>query len=187
MGSKLTIEPTIIEGVVVIRSVRQADERGSFGRWFCQNELTPLLQGNSIRQINHSQNYRAGVTRGLHFQYPPAAEYKLVRCIHGIVQDFVVDLRADSASFLQHISIELKASDDRMVLIPPGCAHGFQALANNSQLLYLHTADYQPGFEGGVQIADPLLKINLPLPISEISQRDMNFPLLSPDFPGINV
>jgi len=187
VGNKLTIQPTLLNGVVVIRSERLCDERGSFGRWFCQNELSTLLHGNSIRQINHSLNLQTGVVRGLHFQYPPAAEYKLVRCIHGRVQDIVVDLRAGSASFLQHLSIELRASDDQMVLIPPGCAHGFQALADNSQLLYLHTADYQPGFEAGVQMNDPLLKISLPLPISQISQRDLGFALLTSDFSGINV
>lgn len=187
MGTHLQLNETSIAGVFEIRSSRVQDERGSFARWFCQHELEQVLQGLTVRQINHSMNVKAGVVRGLHFQYPPAAEHKLIRCIRGEVLDFIVDLRAGSASFLQHLSIRLRDSDDLMLLIPPGCAHGFQALEDNSQLLYLHTADYQPGFEGGCRIDDSRLKIHLPLPISTISERDASFVLLAPDFNGIHV
>lgn len=187
MGTELQLKETSIAGVFEIRSLRRQDARGSFARWFCQQELEQALQGLHIRQINHSLNSNAGVVRGLHFQYPPAAEYKLVRCIHGAVMDFVVDLRAGSASFLQHLSIRLSETEDLMLLIPPGCAHGFQALEDNSQLLYLHTSDYQPGFEGGYPINDPLLKIRLPLPISILSERDASFAALAPDFNGIHL
>jgi dTDP-4-dehydrorhamnose 3,5-epimerase len=187
MGTELQLTETSIAGVFEIRSLRRQDARGSFARWFCQRELEQVLQGASIRQINHSLNTNAGVVRGLHFQYPPAAEYKLVRCIRGVVMDFVVDLRAGSTSFLQHLSIRLSESEDLMLMIPPGCAHGFQALQDNSQLLYLHTSDYQPGFEGGYPITDPRLKIQLPLPISTLSERDANFAALAPDFIGIHL
>ena len=187
MGTQLQLNQTSIQGVFEVRSLRGQDKRGSFARWFCQQELDQLLLGKAIRQINHSVNTNAGVVRGLHFQYPPAAEYKLVRCIRGEVMDFVVDLRAGSATFLQHLSIRLREYDDLMLLIPPGCAHGFQALVDNSQLLYLHTSDYQPGFEGGCRIDDPCLKIQLPMPISTLSERDASFVSLAPDFNGIYV
>lgn len=185
MGQQLTATETVLSGVYCIASQRFSDERGFFSRWFCTETLQPLLGGASIRQINHSVNLVKGVTRGLHFQYPPAAEYKLVRCIQGKVFDVVVDLRQGSATLGQHLSFELDAKHNTMLLIPPGCAHGFQALEDNSQLLYLHTADYQPQYEGGCRVDEPLFKINWPLPITLLSERDASFPLLGHSFNGI--
>lgn len=187
MSNKLAIKELGLGGVFEVRSLRYSDDRGSFARWYCGNELAALLPNKSVRQINHSVNTRKGTVRGLHFQYPPAAEHKLVRCVQGAVSDIIVDLRANSPTFLAHISVHLEASDDVMLLIPPGCAHGFQSLQDNSQLLYLHTADYAPEFEGGCRVDDPILKIKLALPISTISQRDSSFAFLEKDFSGIEV
>ena len=185
MGQQLTATKTKLNGVYCITSESFSDERGFFSRWFCAETLKLLMGGAVIRQINHSVNLLQGVTRGLHFQHPPAAEYKLVRCIRGKVFDVVVDLRHGSPTLCQHVSIELEAESNNMLLIPPGCAHGFQALEDDSQLLYLHSADYLPQYEGGCRVDDPVLKINWPLPITLLSERDANFPLLDHSFDGI--
>lgn len=187
MSQQLIITDTFLQGVKSIRSNAYADERGSFSRWFCMQTLASLLDGQQIRQINHSVNLRAGTVRGMHFQYPPAAEYKLVRCIRGKVQDVVLDLRSNSATFGQHFSLELSAENQQMVLIPPGCAHGFQALVDDSQLLYLHTQDYQPELESGVRVDDPQFNIQWPMPIQYLSARDQSFTLFSAASKGVDL
>jgi len=174
-----------LPGVKSIASRAYTDERGSFSRWFCWQTLTEILQGHQIRQINHSVNLRAGTVRGMHFQnlstteVNAQGEYKLVRCIRGKVHDVVLDLRPHSDTFGQHFSLELSEENQKMLLIPPGCAHGFQALIDNSQLLYLHTQDYQPALEAGVKVDDPQFNIQWPLPIQHLSERDQSFALFS--------
>ncbi|WP_113907278.1 dTDP-4-dehydrorhamnose 3,5-epimerase [Aliidiomarina celeris] len=184
---KLKRSSTGITGVELISSMRHTDNRGSFSRWFCQNELAESLPGQQIVQINHSVSTQQGTVRGMHFQYPPFAEFKLVRCIAGRVYDVALDLRADSASFMQHVSVELSAENDTMLLIPPGCAHGFQTLTDNAELLYLHTAFYQPDSEGGLRFNDPALKIDWPLPISCVSDRDAQLPMLNQYVSGLKL
>lgn len=185
MGSKLTVSSTQLPGVLLVRSTRYSDERGSFSRWFCQDELKPWMNGQKIKQINHSVNLNRGTVRGMHFLYPPLHEFKLVRCIRGSVCDSVLDLRKGSATFLQHQLFELNENNDQMVLIPPGCAHGFQALQDSSQLLYLHSAEYQSEYDGGCRADDPRVNIRWPLPVSQISSRDLQFDLLSDKFEGL--
>jgi len=179
MGQQLIISDTHLEGVKTIVSTAHVDERGSFSRWFCWESLTPLLNGHSIRQINHSVNTQAGTVRGMHYQREPATEYKLVRCIRGAVYDVVLDLRPDSKTFAQYMAIELSEQNQNMLLIPPGCAHGYQALMDNSQLLYLHTQDFQSDLDAGVRVDDPHFNIQWPLPIQHLSARDENFVLFS--------
>jgi dTDP-4-dehydrorhamnose 3,5-epimerase len=187
MGNKLTISTTQLSGVLLVKSSRYSDERGSFSRWFCQDELTPWMDGQCIQQINHSINMTRGAVRGMHFLYPPLREFKLVRCIRGAVCDAVLDLRRGSASFLKYQLFELDEQSDQMVLIPPGCAHGFQALQDDSQLLYLHTALYQPDFDGGCRANDPRVNIRWPLPVTRISTRDLEFNLLTDEFEGLTL
>jgi dTDP-4-dehydrorhamnose 3,5-epimerase len=183
MGQQLVVSDTPLQGVKLITPTSYVDERGSFTRWFCLPTLEAVLGGQQIRQINHSVNLRAGTVRGMHFQIPSQAdntlegEYKLVRCIRGKVHDVVLDLRAQSDTFGQQFSFELSEENQQMLLIPPGCAHGFQALVDNSQLLYLHTQDYQPALEAGVRIDDPHFNIQWPLPIQHLSERDQTFAL----------
>lgn len=181
----LRIEPTGIDGAVVVSSVRRGDARGSFARWFCEDELAPLLGASRIVQVNNSFTAEPGSVRGMHFQYPPHAEKKLIRCLAGRVFDVVLDLRAGSPTFLQWRGIELAASEDRALLIPEGCAHGFQVLEEGASLLYLHTAAYAPHAEGGVRHDDPRAAITWPLPPRNLSPRDLQHPLLPPDFDGI--
>ncbi len=187
MGHKLTIAETALAGVWHLDSLKHSDHRGSFSRWFCLQELAAVIPGQQIVQVNHSVTMQKGTVRGLHFQHPPAAEFKLVRCIAGRVYDVAVDLRFGSATFLQSVSVELCAERNNMFLIPPGCAHGFQSLTDNAQLLYLHTAFYNAEAEAGVRFDDAKLKIGWPLPITCLSERDQALPLLAHNFDGIRL
>lgn len=181
----MKIIETPIAGVHVIETAPIADNRGSFARWFCAGELSSLLGSRTIVQINHSKTVKIGSIRGMHFQKPPHGEMKLVRCLRGRVWDVALDLRAGSPTFLQWHAAELSAENGLMMVIPEGCAHGFQVLEANSELLYLHTAFYEPSSEGGVNYADPLAAIKWPLPPAEMSSRDAHYPLLNAMFKGI--
>jgi len=123
----------------------------------------------------------------MHFQRAPHAEMKLVRCLNGRVWDVAVDLRRNSRTFLKWHGEELSPGNARMVVIPESCAHGFQALEPECELLYLHTAAYTPAAEGGVRYDDPALAINWPLVPTEASPRDMNHPVIGPDFQGLHL
>ena len=176
---------TGIPGLFVAEASLLGDHRGSFARWFCQRELDSVIGERKIVQINHSRTRRTGTVRGLHFQLPPHAEMKLVRCIRGRVWDVAVDLRAGSDTFLQWHGEELSPENGRMMLIPEGFAHGFQVLEPESEMLYLHTAFYSPGHEGGVRWDDPAIGIRWPLPVSDLSDRDRSHPLIDRGFSGV--
>ena len=163
------------------------DERGFLERLFCQETLGSLLSGKSIRQVNHTLTRKEGAVRGLHFQYPPHAETKIVTCIKGRVWDVAVDLRQGSPTFLQHQALVLSEENLRSFLIPEGFAHGFQTLTPDCEMLYLHTADYQSGAEGALNALDPQLAIAWPQPITERSARDQKHPMLTQDFLGITL
>lgn len=171
----------------IVQSSPHRDARGAFLRLFCAQELQSLLGQRQIAQINHSRTSRVGAVRGLHFQYPPHAEMKMIRCMRGRVWDVAIDLRAGSPTFLHWHAEELKQDDARMLIIPEGFAHGFQALEPESELLYLHTAFYQPSSEGGLRYDDPRLAIAWPLPPQDLSSRDQAHPLLTADFAGVEL
>lgn len=181
----MKILDTPIDDLKIARSVPHRDARGAFVRVFCSRELTPLLGDRQIAQINHSRTTHAGAVRGLHFQRPPHAEMKMVRCLRGRVWDVAVDLRSQSATFLRWHAIELAQDDAQMVIIPEGFAHGFQALEPDSELLYLHTEFYHPPSEGGLRHDDPRLAIAWPMPAQDLSPRDLAHPLLAADFAGV--
>lgn len=181
----MNIQATEIAGVLVIESARIEDERGFFGRLFCSRELGPAIGNRRIVQINHSLTRCIGAVRGLHFQYPPAAEMKLVRCLRGRVWDVAVDLRAGSPTFLRWHAEELSPANRRMMVVAEGCAHGFQVLEPDSELLYLHTEFFAPAFEAGLRHDDPALSIRWPLVVSDLSARDAAHPLITNDFSGI--
>lgn len=181
----MILTSTPLPGVMVVTSSPHIDSRGSFARLFCERELAGVLGERRIVQINHSRTSTVGAIRGMHFQRLPDAEMKLVRCLKGRVWDVAVDLRADSPTFLKWHAAELAPENARMLVIPEGCAHGFQVLEPESELLYLHTACYTPEAEGGVRHDDPRLGIAWPLPVTDISPRDMGHPLVGPDFSGV--
>jgi dTDP-4-dehydrorhamnose 3,5-epimerase len=181
------IETTPLAGVLVVDLERRSDPRGAFMRVFCANELAQVLGGRHVVQSNHSSTVKVGTVRGMHFQHQPHAEMKLITCLHGSVWDVAVDLRAGSPTFLQWFAAELSSENPRLLVIPEGCAHGFQVLRPQSELLYFHTAPYTPEAEGGVRHDDPALDIPWPLPVSEVSQRDRAHLSIGPEFTGVIV
>ena len=183
---RFNVRPTTIEGVVVVDGQSRGDSRGAFMRLYCEDELRELIGSRRIVQINHSRTQHVGTVRGMHFQHAPHAEMKLVRCLRGRVWDVAVDLRCGSSSFLRSFGVELTPGNGRMLVVPEGCAHGFQVLEPDSELLYLHTAAYAPVAEAGVGSADPLLAIRWPLLPVELSPRDLAFAPLTPAFDGIH-
>lgn len=181
----MKIVDTKIPGLCRIEIAPINDCRGSFARLFCANELAAVLGERRIVQVNRSLTAEAGTVRGLHFQRPPHAEMKLVRCTKGRVWDVAVDLRAGSKTFLEWHAEELTAENDMMMAVPEGFAHGFQALDPGSELLYLTTAFYAPKSENGVRFDDPALAISWPLPVGRVSDRDRQHPLLDKEFMGV--
>lgn len=181
----MNVMQTPIRGLAVLESKRFEDRRGCFSRLFCQRELAPVIRNRQILQINHSRTMVVGAIRGLHFQYPPHAEMKLVHCIKGRVWDVAVDLRSSSSTFLHWHAEELSFENGRTIIIPEGFAHGFQVLEKASELLYLHTAFYTPEAEGGLAWNDPALSIPWPLPAVDLSDRDQKHPIISKEFTGI--
>ena len=181
----MNVRSTALQGVVVVETSPVVDQRGAFARLFCERELATIIGDRHIVQINHSRTSAVGAVRGLHYQRPPHAEMKLVRCLKGRVWDVAVDLRAGSPTFLQWHAEELTPGNARMLVIPEGCAHGFQVLEAESELLYLHTAFYTPASEGGLPHHDPRLGILWPLPVADLSERDRHHPPIDPDFSGM--
>lgn len=181
----MNIIDTPLADLKIVQSLPHRDNRGAFVRFFCAEELRPALGNRQIAQINHSTTSHAGAVRGLHFQRPPHAEMKMVRCLRGRVWDVAVDLRSGSPTFMQWHAQELAQDDAQMLVIPEGFAHGFQALEPESELLYLHTAFYNPSSEGGLRHDDPRLAIAWRLPPQDLSPRDLAHPLLGADFSGV--
>lgn len=171
-----------LPGMFEAESEPRGDRRGRLTRLFCARELEAAHLHRPIVQINHSITHAVGAIRGMHFQKPPAAEGKWVRCLRGRVFDVAVDLRPESPSFLHWQAVELSTKRMNAVFIPEGCAHGFQVLEPGSELLYLHTAFYTPALEGGVRFDDPRLAIRWPLPPTDVSERDKAHPLIGDEF-----
>jgi dTDP-4-dehydrorhamnose 3,5-epimerase len=185
VGNALNTQPTSIPGLVVVETAPLSDHRGAFVRLYCERELASLIGERRILQINHSRTTSIGAVRGLHYQCPPHAEMKLVRCLKGRVWDVAVDFRHNSPTFLRWHAEELTPTNARMLVIPEGFAHGFQALEPESELLYLHTAFYTRDSEGGLRHDDPRLAIHWPLGVTDLSPRDAAHPFINSDFSGI--
>lgn len=168
-----------LEGVIVVERQPVSDSRGDFARLFSDEDFKKVLlngQSLSTRQVNLSRNTSQGTVRGLHLLHAAAREYKLVTCVAGSVWDVAVDLRPQSKSLGMYFAIELRSGQNRSLLVPPGVAHGFQALEANSTVLYMHSQPYQKELDGGVRADDPALAIDWPLPISARSDRDVELP-----------
>lgn len=181
----MIIHTTTIADLVVAESKAFNDERGSFARLFCEQELSSIIGDRKIVQINHSRTEAVGAVRGLHFQQAPHAEMKLVRCLKGKVWDVALDLRPQSPSYKSWYAKELSQQNALMMVIPEGFAHGFQVLEAGSELLYLHTAFYKPEAEGSVRHDDPALGITWLLPVTDISARDSSHAYIDTSFRGI--
>lgn len=187
MSGRFVIAPTALRGVVVIERRPRGDDRGWFERLFCADELAAVGFGAGPVQINRTLTRRRGAVRGLHFQRPPCAEVKLISCLRGRVLDVVVDLRRGSPTFGGWAAAELSAENRRSMLAPQGCAHGFQTLEDDCELLYLHSAPHAPDAEGGVHHACQRLAIAWPEPVTALSERDAALPPLDPGFEPIAV
>lgn len=178
---------TVLPGLQLVQRKPMQDARGFFARFYCADEFRAAGVDKPMVQMNHTLTTHQGAVRGLHFQHSPYAEIKLVSCIAGAVFDVAVDLRAGSPTFLRWHGEVLSAENQRSLLIPEGFAHGFQALTADCELLYLHSATYQPGSEGAVNIIDPSVAIQWPLPVADLSARDRAHPYLEPDYSGIRL
>lgn len=187
MSPRFTITATAIAGVQVVERKTIGDERGFLARLFCAEELAAVGWTRPVAQINHTFTAARGTVRGLHFQHPPHAEMKLVTCIRGAIFDVAVDLRGGSPSFLAHHGEVLSRDNSRALLIPEGCAHGFQALTDDVEIIYLHSAPFAAAFEGGIAPLDVRLGINWPLPVTVISERDARHPEIAADYKGLEL
>ena len=183
----MIFKETPLRGAYLIEPEPYTDDRGLFARTFCKNEFARLNHKKEFVQFNHSRTLKKGTIRGMHYQLPPYSEIKLIRCIRGRVFDAIIDIRKDSATFLQHFTVELSEQNMLSLYIPEGFAHGFQTLEDNTELIYHHTAYYVPGHEAGIRYNDPLVGINWPLPVSEITEKDMTHEFLDNSFKGISI
>ena len=171
----MIFEETKLEGAFIIEMQRLEDERGFFARAFCQKEFRDHGLNPTIAQGNVAFNHQEGTLRGMHFQYPPAAETKLVRCTRGSILDIIVDLRPESPTFLHHVSVELSASNGRALYVPERFAHGYQTLEDATETSYLVGEFYTPGSEGGLMYDDARLGLSWPLPPTVMSEKDRSW------------
>jgi len=163
---------TKLKGAFVIDIERREDPRGFFARAFCQREFFAHGLKPIIAQTNIAFNRTKGTIRGMHFQFPPAAETKLVRCTRGAILDIIVDLRPESPTYLEHIAVELTEDNCRALYVPERFAHGYQVLRDNTDTSYQVGEFYTPGCEGGLLHDDPRLGLQWPLSVTVVSDKD---------------
>lgn len=168
--------PTPLAGAFVITPDLIEDERGFFARTFCRREFEEHGLNPELVQCNISFNKKKGAVRGMHYQVPPHAEVKLVRCTAGAVCDVIIDLRHGTPTFKQWFAVELSAENHRQLYVPEGFAHGYQTLTNNAEVAYQVSGFYSPQSERGVRWNDPSFGIAWPLPVATISAKDAAHP-----------
>lgn len=183
----MKLQETKLKGSYLIKRENHIDNRGFFDRIFCQTSLKSLLRTKNIYQINRTFTKKEGTVRGLHFQYPPHSEAKIVSCLKGKVWDIAIDIRKGSSTFLKHHSVILSEKNSESFFIPEGFAHGFQTLTNDCEMLYFHTANYNTEYEGTINALDHRLKIKWPKKITDRSERDKNQPMLKENFLGVEL
>ena len=169
---------TPLSNAFVIDLEQKPDSRGFFARSFCAAEFEAHGLKPVVAQCNLSFNHRRGTLRGMHYQVPPAAEAKLVRCTRGAIYDVIVDLRPDSPTYMQHFGVELSEENRRALYVPEMFAHGYQALTDGAEVTYQVSEAYTPGCERGLRHDDPALGIVWPIPVTVISDKDRAWPLL---------
>jgi dTDP-4-dehydrorhamnose 3,5-epimerase len=176
----VTSEPLALRGATLLRADVHADDRGSFHRIVDIAELARLGLETAVVQISQATNARAGTVRGMHWQAAPHAESKTLWCTHGAVFDVLVDLRPDEPTYGRWISLRLAAGDACALHVPPGLAHGYQTLEDDSALTYVIGTPYAPESARSLRFDDPTVAIDWPLPVTAISQRDREAPLWPP-------
>ncbi len=185
--SRFKVVETPIKGLLALQTSRIEDDRGYLSRLFCAEEMASFGWRAPLVQINFTKTLFKGTVRGLHFQNPPHAEYKYVRCIRGKVYDVALDLRCDSKTFLKTHSQILTEDNNMSFLIPPGVAHGFQSLTDKAELLYMHSQLYNPEYDDGVNPLDPRIFANWPEEISNMSEKDSTRRYLSNIYKGVQL
>ena len=178
----MQFKSTPLDGAYVIEPEPYKDDRGTFSRIFCLGELKSIGHSKNIVQMNHSITRKKGSIRGMHFQRPPSAEIKFVKCIKGCVFDVILDLRQNSPTCLKWFGGLLSDKNMKTMYIPEGFAHGFQVVEPNSELLYFHTAPYCPVHQGAVRYNDPLVSIVWPLSVEDVSKRDLTHASINDNF-----
>lgn len=186
-NSRFDFQPTLLDGLFVVERKPIADARGFLCRFFCAEEFHAAGLKKHIAQINHTCTVKKGSVRGLHFQYPPNAECKLVSCLRGEIYDVALDIRKGSPTFLRWHGEILSAANRKSLLIPEGFAHGFQTLVDDCEMLYLHTASFCEASEGAIHIADPRAGVVWPIPVTDVSERDSGHPFIDRSFQGVHV
>jgi dTDP-4-dehydrorhamnose 3,5-epimerase len=169
---------TKLAGAYIVEPQPHQDSRGLFARTFCAREFSEHGLVEAFVQCNTSWNSQQGTLRGLHFQLSPSSEVKLVRCTSGALWDVIVDLRPDSVTYLQYVAIELTARNRLALYIPEMFAHGFQTLEEGTEVFYQMSEFYAPKLARGIRYDDPKIGIQWPLPVSSISDLDLNWTLL---------
>ena len=167
------------EGLFVIEKLPKKDDRGFFERIFCEIELKNFISKKNFKQINHSFTQKSGTIRGMHFQVSPFQELKIIHCIKGRIFDVAVDLRPSSVSFKQWFGIELSDSNNRLMVIPSGVAHGFQTLQDDCHLIYLHDENFKHECQSGINAFDTDVGIKWPMALTEMSERDRGLPMMN--------
>lgn len=175
MSCKFELQPLPLAGAFRVLRQPVADARGQFERMYCAQDLQSVLP-KPLAQINRSLSSRAGTLRGMHFQYQPKGESKLVSCLRGAMFDVIVDIRAGSPSYLQWHAEELRADSPISLLVPPGFAHGFQTLSDDTETLYLVDEPFDGAYYAGLNPLDRQLAIAWPLPVTEMAERDRSYP-----------
>ena len=185
--NRLVVLDTPITGVRLVQRQVLGDARGFLARLFCAQELAHAGWNKPLAQVNHTSTGQRGTVRGLHYQNAPHAEMKLVSCLRGEVWDVVVDLRMGSPTFLCWHAQQLSATNHNAMLIPEGCAHGFQTLSDDAELLYCHSMPYAPQADAGLHPLDERLRIQWPLPLAPLSERDARHPSVDARFEGLRL
>jgi dTDP-4-dehydrorhamnose 3,5-epimerase len=183
--SRFALHPLPLPGLARVDRQQLGDSRGFLARLFCAETLREAGWNKPIAQINHTYSAAQGTIRGMHYQNAPHAEMKLVTCLRGEIWDVALDLRPGSPGYLHWHAEILSRENGRALLIPEGCAHGFQALSPDVEILYCHSQAYAPEAEGAVNAFDPAFGIAWPLPVSVISDRDRGHPLIDDSFKGV--
>lgn len=186
MNSRFDFYETPITDLYRVDRKPICDSRGFLCRFFCAEEFRKIGFTHTISQINQTLTKKKGAVRGLHFQYPPNTEVKIVTCIKGKVFDVAVDVRRNSPTFLRWYGVELSEENSSSLYIPEGFAHGFQTLTEDCELIYLHSTPYRPDSEGALNVLDSRLSIDWPLKITEMSERDRSHSLIV-EFKGVEM
>jgi dTDP-4-dehydrorhamnose 3,5-epimerase len=174
---------TGLEGAWIVDVEPMSDDRGFFGRTWCAKEFAEHGMVADMAQCNVSYNHRKGTLRGLHYQVPPAAEAKFVRCTAGAVHDVIVDVRPGSGTYLQWVGVDLTAENRRALYVPPMFAHGYLTLTDGAEVIYQVSEFYTPGAERGARYDDPAFGIDWPVAIEVLSEKDAGWAPFEADLP----